>query len=185
MMNKALLIGRLATTPELRYTSNGVAVTTFRLAVQDNYRNASGGYDTQFLDIVAWRATAEFTANYLAKGRMISVDGHLRVRTWTAQDGTNRRIVEVHTNDIRALDKAPGSTAADMETPPHIADEVPTTPTEEPVVEETKNEAEPHSSRGGGTSSKPKARTRKSKKDEPVLVGATTGLESSDPFSPA
>jgi single-strand DNA-binding protein len=100
MLNTIVLIGRLATDPELRYTPSGVAVTTFRLAVQRPGKDA----ETDFIDIVAWRQLAEFAANYLTKGRLVAVDGRLQIRSWVAQDGTRRRSAEVITNELRGLD---------------------------------------------------------------------------------
>src|SRR5437899_2180744 len=96
MLNKVILIGRLATDPELKYTPAGVAVTSFRLAVNRPFTSkATGEREADFIDIVAWRQPAEFAANYLNKGRLIAVDGWLQVRTWEAQDGSKRRAVEV------------------------------------------------------------------------------------------
>src|SRR5229473_6450632 len=97
MLNKVILIGRLATDPELKYTPSGVAVTSFRIAVDRAFgaRNAEGEKETDFIDIVAWKQSAEFAANYLNKGRLIAVDGRLQIRNWVAQDGTKRRSAEV------------------------------------------------------------------------------------------
>jgi single-strand DNA-binding protein len=100
MLNTIVLIGRLATEPELRYTPSGVAVTTFRLAVARSGRDS----ETDFIDIVAWRQSAEFAANYLTKGRLVAVDGRLQIRSWVAQDGAKRRSAEVVANELRGLD---------------------------------------------------------------------------------
>ena len=90
MLNRVVLIGRLATDPELKYTPSGLAVTTFRLAVDRNRTNAQGEKETDFISIVAWKQSAEFAANYLTKGRLVAVDGRLQIRSWVAQDGTRR-----------------------------------------------------------------------------------------------
>src|SRR6266852_4029627 len=96
MLNKVILIGRLATDPELKYTASGVAVTSFRLAVNRPFTSkTTGERETDFIDIVAWRQSAEFAANYLNKGRLVAIDGSLQIRSWVAQDGTKRRTAEV------------------------------------------------------------------------------------------
>jgi single-strand DNA-binding protein len=106
MLNKVILIGRLATDPELKYTPSGVAVTSFRIAVDRRMApNEAGEKETDFIDIVAWRQSAEFAANYLNKGRLVAVDGRLQIRNWVAQDGTKRRSAEVVAHDLRSLDR--------------------------------------------------------------------------------
>jgi len=106
MLNKVILIGRLATDPELKYTPSGVAVTSFRIAVDRRMTpNAAGEKETDFIDIVAWRQSAEFAANYLNKGRLVAVDGRLQIRNWVAQDGSKRRSAEVVAFELRSLDR--------------------------------------------------------------------------------
>jgi len=81
-------------------------VTSFSIAVDRRVApNAQGERETDWIDIVAWRQTAEFAANYLSKGRLIAVDGRLQIRSWTAQDGTKRKSAEVVADDLRALDR--------------------------------------------------------------------------------
>jgi single-strand DNA-binding protein len=112
MYNHVTLVGRLTKDPELKYTPSGVAVSTLRLAVNRQYKSAGGERETDFIDVVAWRQSAEFAASYLAKGRLILVDGRLQIRTWTAQDGSSRRTAEVVANRLQALDKAREPAAA-------------------------------------------------------------------------
>jgi len=113
MLNKVILIGRLATDPELKYTPSGVAVTSFRIAVDRRMSpNAAGEKETDFIDIVAWRQSAEFAANYLNKGRLVAVDGRLQIRNWVAQDGTKRKTAEVVANDLRSLDRPKEQTSS-------------------------------------------------------------------------
>jgi len=123
MLNKVILIGRLATDPELKYTASGVAVTSFRIAVDRPFggRNAEGEKETDFIDIVAWKQSAEFAANYLNKGRLIAVDGRLQIRNWVAQDGTKRRSAEVVANDLRSLERPrdPNAQPSHYDEPPH------------------------------------------------------------------
>jgi len=125
MLNKVILIGRLATDPELKYTASGIAVTSFRIAVDRRMSpNAAGEKETDFIDIVAWRQSAEFAANYLTKGRLVAVDGRLQVRPWVAQDGTKRRSVEVVAYDIRSLDRPRDQqSASPYSEAPHPAEE--------------------------------------------------------------
>src|SRR5437588_9514209 len=105
MLNRVILIGRLANDPELKYTPSGIPVGSFRLAVDRPFNNAQGERETDFIDIVVWRQSAEFAANYLGKGRLVAVDGRLQIRSWVAQDGTRRRSAEVVAETLRGLDR--------------------------------------------------------------------------------
>lgn len=96
MLNKVILQGRLCQNPELRYTQSGTAVTSFTLAVDRDMKNKeTGERQTDFIDCVAWRNTAEFAANYFSKGRMAVVEGRLQIRDWTDKDGNKRKSAEV------------------------------------------------------------------------------------------
>lgn len=95
MLNHIVLMGRLTRDPELRRTTPGIAVTSFTLAVDRDYKSSSGEYDVDFIDVVAWRNTAEFVTAYFSKGRMAVVSGRLQIRSWTATDGSKRRNAEV------------------------------------------------------------------------------------------
>jgi single-strand DNA-binding protein len=103
MLNRVVLIGRLTKDPELRYTPTGIAVTTFTLAVDRNFKNTNGERDTDFIPCVAYRQLAELCANYLAKGKMASVDGRLQVRSFEGQDGQRRWVTEVIAENIQFL----------------------------------------------------------------------------------
>jgi single-strand DNA-binding protein len=105
MLNQVVLIGRMGNDPELKYTPSGVAVASFRLAVNRNFKSQSGEQETDWIDIVTWRQSAEFAANYLSKGRLVAVQGRLQTRTWVAQDGTKRKAVEVVAERVTGLDK--------------------------------------------------------------------------------
>jgi len=107
MLNKVILIGRVAVDPELKYTPSGVPVCTFRLAVNRRFANAQGEREADFIDMVAWRQQAEFTANYLSKGRLIAVEGRLQVRSYTNQAGEKRRAYEVICDDLKNLERRP------------------------------------------------------------------------------
>ena len=95
MLNKIILMGRLTRDPELRQTQNGTKVAAFSLAVDRDYAAQSGERETDFIDCVAWRGTAEFAAKYFTKGQMAAVEGRLQVRDWTDKDGNKRRSYEV------------------------------------------------------------------------------------------
>ena len=106
-MNKAILIGRLTRDPEVRYTQSGVAVCTFTLAVDRRFarRDANAGQPTaDFIPIVAWRKLAEICGNNLIKGRRISVEGRIQVRSYEAQDGAKRYVTEIVADEIEFLD---------------------------------------------------------------------------------
>lgn len=103
MLNRVILIGRLTKDPELRYTPNGVAVTTFSLAVNRDFKNAKGEKDTDFINIVVWRQLAELCANYLSKGKLAAVEGRLQIRSYDAQDGQHRTVAEVVADNVQFL----------------------------------------------------------------------------------
>jgi single-strand DNA-binding protein len=105
MVNRVLLVGRMCNDPELKYTPSGVAVANFRVAVDRPFTNAQGEREADFIDTVAWRQNAEFSANYLTKGRLVCIEGRLQVRSWTTQDGQRRRAMEVVADNVRALDR--------------------------------------------------------------------------------
>lgn len=100
MLNRTILQGRLCKDPELRRTGNGTAVTSFSLAVDRDFKSQSGEKETDFIDIVAWRSTAEFVSKYFSKGRMAVVEGRLQIRDWTDKDGGKRRSAEVIADQV-------------------------------------------------------------------------------------
>ena len=100
MLNSVTIMGRLARDPELRRTNSGDAVTSFSIACDRDFKGKDGQRAVDWIDIVAWRQTAEFADKYLAKGRMIIVDGRLQMRDWTDKEGNKRRIAEVVADNI-------------------------------------------------------------------------------------
>ncbi len=108
-LNRVILIGRLANDPELKYTPSGIAVTSFRLAVNRpmSAEARTNGQEKQadFFSIVAWRQSAEYAANYLGKGRLVAVEGRLQVREYVTQDGQKRRDTEVVVDNLKSLDR--------------------------------------------------------------------------------
>ena len=105
MLNRIVLIGRVTADPELRYTGSGIPVANFRIAVDRSFTSSSGERQTDFINIVAWRQRAEFSANYLTKGRLVAVDGRLQIREWTTQEGQRRQTAEVVADEVRGLDR--------------------------------------------------------------------------------
>lgn len=104
MLNKIFIMGRLTRDPELRRTQSGTAVASFSLAVDRDYKNADGTKETDFIDIVAWRSSAEFVSKYFAKGRMAVVEGRLQMRDWQDRDGNKRRSAEVVADNVYFAD---------------------------------------------------------------------------------
>ena len=100
MLNKIFIMGRLTRDPELRRTQNGTAVAGFALAVDRDYKNADGTKETDFIEVVAWRSSAEFVSKYFTKGRMAIVEGRLQIRDWTDKDGNKRRSAEVIADNV-------------------------------------------------------------------------------------
>lgn len=111
MLNRVILIGRLAREPELRYTPGGTAVTRLVLAVDRPFVNRQGEREADFIDVVVWQKQAETCANYLGKGRLVAVEGRLQVRSYDDSQGIRRRVVEVVAENVRFLDR-PKETAA-------------------------------------------------------------------------
>ncbi|MGB9886069.1 MAG: single-stranded DNA-binding protein [Moorellales bacterium] len=105
MVNRVILIGRLTRDPEMRYTPQGVAVTSFDLAVDRPFVNREGERGTDFIRIVTWRKLAEICANNLSKGRLVAVDGRLRTRSYEGRDGVRRRAAEVVADSVQFLDR--------------------------------------------------------------------------------
>ena len=95
MLNVAVLQGRLVADPELRHTQSGTAVCSFRVAVDRNFAGASGQRQADFIDIVAWRSTAEFVCKYFTKGQLIALSGRIQSRSYEDKTGNKRTAVEV------------------------------------------------------------------------------------------
>ncbi len=101
MLNHIVLMGRLTRDPELRRTQSGISVASFTLAVDRDFQSRDGGEkQTDFIDIVAWRNTAEFVSRYFTKGQLAVVSGRLQIRDWTDRDGGKRRSAEVVADNV-------------------------------------------------------------------------------------
>ena len=100
MLNRIIVMGRLTRDPELRRTNSGNAVTSFTVAVDRDFKTQSGDKETDFIDVVAWRTTAEFVSKYFSKGRMAVVEGRLQLRDWTDKEGNKRRTAEIVADSV-------------------------------------------------------------------------------------
>ena len=101
MLNHIVLMGRLTRDPELRYTQSQLPVATFSLACERDFGGRDGSEkQTDFIDIVAWRQTAEFVSKYFTKGAMAVVSGRLQLRDWTDKEGNKRRSAEVVADNV-------------------------------------------------------------------------------------
>ncbi len=101
MLNQIVLMGRLVKDPELRRTGSGVAVASFTLAVDRDFANKeTNEKETDFIDVVAWRNTAEFVTRYFTKGRMAVVSGRLQMRKWTDKEGGKRTAAEIVADNV-------------------------------------------------------------------------------------
>lgn len=127
MLNRVILMGRLVSDPELKTTTSGISVTSFRIAVDRSYVKAGAERQADFFDIVAWRNTAEFVCRNFAKGSLIAVDGQLQSRQYQAKDGTNRTVIEVVADNVSFTGERREPNASYSQTRESYS-QVPTTP---------------------------------------------------------
>ena len=99
-LNHITIMGRITRDIELRRTPSGVAVASFTLAVDRDFKEKNGEKETDFIDVVAWKNTAEFVDKYFGKGRVAVVSGRLQIRNWTDKDGNKRRTAEVIADNV-------------------------------------------------------------------------------------
>lgn len=104
MINNTTLVGRLTRNPELRYTGNGIAVLSFNLAVERNYTNAQGERETDFINCVAWRGTAETLSNFAVKGSLIGITGSIQTRNYENNEGRTVYVTEVVVDNFQMLE---------------------------------------------------------------------------------
>lgn len=101
MLNRICIAGRLTRDPELRHTQSGTSVASFTIACERDFKDKQTGEKvTDFVDVVAWRSTAEFVSRFFTKGRMAVVEGRLQVRNWTDKEGNKRRSAEILADSI-------------------------------------------------------------------------------------
>ena len=119
MLNKCFFMGRLTRDVELRHTQSGTAVASFSIAVDRDFKDKTTGEKaTDFIDVVAWRNTAEFVSRYFTKGRMAVVEGRLQLRDWTDRDGNKRRAAEVVADNVYFGDSKREGDGGQTYTPP-------------------------------------------------------------------
>lgn len=104
MINRVVLVGRLTKNPELRYTPNGNATCSFTLAVNRNFKDASGETQADFIPIVVWRKQAENAANFLSKGSLAGVDGRIQTRNYENNEGRRVYVTEVVADSVQFLE---------------------------------------------------------------------------------
>ena len=114
-MNKIILIGRMTKDIEIRYTQNQKEVGSFDLAVNRNYKNQNGEYDTDFFKCIAWGNLAKTIQTYTSKGSQIAIEGRVENRTYQANDGTNRYVTEVVVEGVHLIDFKKNETATTEE----------------------------------------------------------------------
>lgn len=109
MLNKQIVQGRLTRDPELKTTQNGVSVCRFTIASDDDVKRADGTRDTDFVDCVAWRGTAEFVSKFTDKGRMIVVVGRPKTNRYDDKNGVSHKTVELRVDDVYFADSKPAT----------------------------------------------------------------------------
>ena len=100
MINVAVLMGRMVADPELRTTQSGISVTSFTLAVDRSYSKQGEERQCDFINIVAWRNTADFVCKYFRKGQLVAVQGSIQTRSYTDKDGNKRKAVEIVADNV-------------------------------------------------------------------------------------
>ena len=128
MLNKTIVMGRLTADPELRHTANNVAVTTFRIAVDRNYTPKGAERQTDFINIVAWRNTADFVSRSFHKGQLVALEGSIQTRSYTDNQGNNRTAFEVVADQVYFAESRNSSSqnpSASSFAPPPAFDEPP------------------------------------------------------------
>lgn len=118
MLNRIIVMGRMTRDPELRRTNSGTAVASFTVAVDRDFKSQSGEKETDFIDVVAWRNTAEFVSKYFSKGRMAVVEGRLQLRDWTDKEGNKRRTAEIVADSVYFGDSKKDNESAPAQSEP-------------------------------------------------------------------
>lgn len=111
MINNVVLVGRITKDPEIRYTSSNIASCSFTLAVDRGFTSQSGERQSDFINCVAWRQSADFMSQYIKKGYMMGITGRIQTRSYQAQDGTTRYVTEVVCDSVQNLQPRDASVA--------------------------------------------------------------------------
>jgi len=109
MLNVSVLMGRLCTDPELKHTTNDISVASFTIAVDRSYVKSGADRQADFIDIVAWRNTADFVCKYFHKGQLVAVQGSIQTRSYTDKDGNKRKAFEVVADNVHFAEKKDGN----------------------------------------------------------------------------
>lgn len=125
MMNVVAVMGRLVADPELRKTPNGVSTTTFTIACDRSYVKPGAERQTDFIDIVAWRSSAEFVCKYFHKGQMIAVNGSLQTRTYEDKEGKKRKVYEIVADNVHFAESKSSSGGGYATAAPRAVEEAP------------------------------------------------------------
>lgn len=125
MLNHIALMGRMVKNPELRFTPQNTPVASFSLAVERDYQPGGSERQTDFIDCVAWRKTAEFVSKHFQKGSLAAVTGRLQIRDWTDRDGGKRRSAEVAVDNVYFAERKQTQPAAGVGASPPSFDELP------------------------------------------------------------
>ena len=130
MVNKVMLIGRLGADPEVRYTSSGTPVANFNIATTERFTNKAGEKEerTEWHRIVAWSRLAEICQEYLAKGKLVYIEGKLRTRAWDDREGIKRYTTEILSQTVQMLDRAGAGNASSNAGKPSRFDDGPVPP---------------------------------------------------------
>lgn len=125
MLNRIIVMGRLTRDPELRETAAKTPVCSFSIACDRDYKQKDKEKETDFLDCVAWRSTAEFVSKYFTKGRTAVVEGRLQIRNWTDREGNQRRSAEIVADHVYFGDSKPqnGNASGGTEPPEYSPEE--------------------------------------------------------------
>lgn len=118
-VNKAIIVGNLGADPEVRSLESGVKVATIRVATTERYKDRDGNQqeNTEWHNVVLWRGLADITERYLKKGRQVYIEGKLRTRKWTDQNGNDRYTTEIIAQEMTLLGGAPGQQDGQQYTP--------------------------------------------------------------------
>lgn len=124
MLNHIVVMGRLVADPELKTTPAGVSVCSFRVACDRDYKPKDGERETDFINVTAWRSTAEFVGKFFTKGRMIVVDGRLQIWPYTDKEGNKRTAAEIVAGSVYFGDSKPKADG-EQEPPAYLGEELP------------------------------------------------------------
>lgn len=156
-LNRAMIVGNLTRDPEMRYTPNGQAVTSFSVATNRRWKDKDGNAQeqTEFHNIVAWGKLAEFTSQFLHKGNRVYVEGRLQTRNWEGQDGNKRNRTEIVCENFIALTPKGATETMTSASPASVGEDVEEFPIKD-VKEEDKPEKKSPSAKATGDKEEPK-----------------------------